>query len=130
MIVTVQTQGAARVTASRPRRTAGADGFHVPEADVGSVATLAAPTALGGLLALQEEPPDARDRQALATGMAVLGEMAMLQRDLLDGSESGASAERIERLLSGLGRAADPRLDSLLRQVGLRARIALLRQGR
>ena len=130
MIVTVQTQGAARVTASRARRTTGADGFHVPESEAGSVATLSAPTALGGLLALQEEPAEMRDRQALATGMAVLGEMAMLQRDLLDGSGTGASAERIERLLAGLGRAADPRLDGLLRQVSLRARIALMRHGR
>lgn len=129
MIVTVQTQGAARVTAPRPRRTTGADGFHVPEAEASSVATLAAPAALGGLLALQEEPAEIRDRQALATGMAVLGEMSMLQRDLLDGSETAGSAERIERLLSGLGRAADPRLDGLMRQITLRARIALLRRG-
>ena len=130
MIVTVQTQGAARVTNARLRRTTGADGFHVPEAEVGSLATLSAPAALGGLLALQEEPHEARDHQALATGMAVLGEMAMLQRDLLDGSDTGASAERIERLLAGLAGASDPRLDGLLRQVTLRARIALLRQGR
>lgn len=128
MITTVQTQAPARVATDRARRTRSGGGFHVADAAADPMTGVHAATGLGGLLALQELPPESSDRRAWSDGMAILQELRALQAGLIGASTTDAGAERIERLLASVTTPSDPRLASLLGQVALRARIELWRR--
>lgn len=130
MITTVQTQAASRIGAERVRRVKGGGAFNVADAPADPMTGVHATTGLGGLLALQESPPESPDRRAWSDGMAILHELRGLQLAMTGVSSTEVSAERIERLLAGTTMPADPRLASLLGQVALRARIELWRRGR
>ncbi len=127
MITTVQTQAAARIAAERVRRGRTSGSFHVADAPADPMAGVHAATGLGGLLALQESPPESSDRRAWSDGMAILHELRALQLAMTGSSMTDASAERIERLLASATTPSDPGLASLLGQVALRARIELWR---
>lgn len=132
MITTIQASAATRVAGARPRRSDGGGRFQVPEPAGGMEAAettaTAAPTDLGGLLALQEEPgAEAKDRQARARGTAILAELAALQRTMLGDGDDGQVSTRLEHLVADPPSATDPALAAVLRQITLRARIEALR---
>lgn len=130
---------AAAVRATEPSRpaTVASPGFRLAAEDpAGSRATgTGATRGLDALLALQEAgasvaaDPGVRDREARRHGRALLEELAELQKSLLSGADEGASLERLAALLGRMPAAADPALASILRSVGLRARVELARQG-
>jgi len=129
MIATVQTQAAPRVAAGRIRRPRADETFQVADASADPMAGIHAATGLGGLLVLQEAPPESPDRRAWSDGMAILHELRALQLAMTGTVPTDAGIARIERLLSSATTPTDPRLASLLGQVALRARIELWRRG-
>jgi hypothetical protein len=118
----------------RPRPAAGTratSGFAVPDAGArtGAASALAAPTALGGLLGLQErygEPDD--DAPARREADALLSELAALQRTLLGGGGPAAALTRLDSMLGSISSTGSPALLALLAAVRLRARVELARR--
>ncbi len=112
------------------RAGAGTPGFTVRSGGdaAGSVA-VAAPSALDGLLLLQEvETAPARDRRARRHGRAMLDALARLQLGLLGELDETCLAD-LATLADACPEAADPALNGVLQAVGLRARIELARHG-
>ena len=108
---------------------AGAGGFRVADAPASSgPPAAAAPVGLSGLLAMQEaEAGFVQDREARRHGLAVMAELAALQRELLGGG--GGGLDRLAALAQRSPAAADPRLAGVLRAVQMRAQIELARRG-
>lgn len=125
--------GFSGVQAGRARR--GAGGFALPEAgeDPFAPAGVAAPPALGGLLALQdsnapERPEAAADRARRRASMA-LDELRGLQLDLLRETPGDAARlGRLEALAAAPEADLQPQLGALLAEVRLRARLELARR--
>jgi hypothetical protein len=114
-----------------PRRSG--EGFALPtERDALPATTEMAPSALSGLLALQEqgEVPTPRDRDARRHGRRLLEELAALQRDLLSGRVTGERLARLTSLVAELPPVDDPGLRAARDAVVLRARIELARYGK
>lgn len=105
-------------------------GFRLPDAAPEPAATraatsVAAPTP--GLVVLREDDRRRRDARARQRATALLDELALLQRALLNGSADPAALERLAALAEGED-AADPALAAILAAVALRARIELARR--
>ena len=124
---------------TRAKETGGA-AFTLPggEAPAKPAATALAGTTVlsdvASLLALQGVPvgedPRERRRKAVRRGLDLLDVLEGVKLDLLAG---GVPAERLERLVDLLGRRApsgDDRLDGLVADVELRARVELAKFGR
>jgi hypothetical protein len=94
-------------------------------------ATHVAPaTSLDALLALQAvEDPLLRKKKLVRRGTQLLDTLDEMKADLLAGR---VSESRLNQLMAVLGQArekADPRLDSLLDDIELRARVELAKRG-
>jgi hypothetical protein len=119
-----------------PRRpTGGAPGFTLPEepaqARAATVSANAGVYDLASLVALQavEGPPERR-RKALKRGFDLLDALDALRLELLDGS---IAPERLEGLAATLARgeaSGEPKVDALLEEIELRARVELAKRGR
>ena len=115
-------------------------GFRLPEEAAtprAAGATLAGATAIGdiaSLLALQglavEDDPRERRRKAVRYGLDLLDVLEGVKIDLLGG---GVATDRLERIVEILGQrrpSGDARLDALVEDVELRARVELAKFGR
>lgn len=99
--------------------------------------SLGGPTALtdvGALLALQglvpAEEERERRRKAVRRGLDLLDVLDQVKIDLLGG---GVASDRLERIVAILGQrrpSGDDRLDALVEEVELRARVELAKFGR
>jgi hypothetical protein len=123
------------------RRGEGAgSGFRLPEeasTPRTSAATLAGATAIGdiaSLLALQgmavEDDPRERRRKAVRWGLDLLDVLEGVKIDLLGGGVPTDRLERIVRILGERRPSGDARLDALVEDVELRARVELAKFGR
>lgn len=91
----------------------------------------AAPVVLSGMLAMQEaESAIQRDRESRHHGEATLKALGDLQLALLGDPAQESALHRLADLAQHMPRAADPGLETLVRAVGLRARIELARRVR
>lgn len=101
-----------------------------PATDSRPVATVAPATSLDALLALQAvEDPLLRRRKLVRRGTQLLDTLEDMKTDLLAGR---ISESRLNQLMAVLGQArdkADPRLDALLDDIELRARVELAKRG-
>ena len=106
-------------------------GFSVPSgrAEGATATTAAAEVSLGGMLALQEQAESGlvRDRAARRHGLAVLEELARLQRALLGGRIDPTALRGLAALAETVPEAADPELRQAVADVVLRARVELAR---
>jgi hypothetical protein len=109
----------------------GASRFSLEMGERGSEATAvraaAAVSGLDAMLALQSvEDPTARRRRLVRRGRSLLDALDSLKVGLLDGSVSAEEIALLSRLVKeGRDRADDPRLDSLLDEIDLRAAVEL-----
>ncbi len=124
---------------TRAKETSGA-GFTLPGAEPAARPTapaLAGATPLGdiaSLLALQSIPvsedPREKRRKAVKRGLDLLDVLEAVRLDLLSGRVEN---DRLERLVQLLGRrvpCGDDRLDALVADIELRARVELAKFGR
>lgn len=92
--------------------------------------TVAAATSLDALLALQAiADPLLKKKKLVRRGTQLLDTLDDMQTDLLGGR---ASDSRLNQLMAVLGQVrdkADPRLDALLDDIELRARVELAKRG-
>ena len=99
-------------------------------ADSRPAATVAPATSLDALLALQAvEDPLLKKKKLVRRGTQLLDTLEDMKADLLTGR---VSESRLNQLMAVLGQArdkADPRLDSLLDDIELRARVELAKRG-
>jgi hypothetical protein len=105
-------------------------GFHLPAqstAPAASQINAASPASLSGLLALQEYDPD-RPRRALRRGQAMLAKLSRLQLAILSTQEDATTLTELADLAAAPAEADDPRLDALLAQVRMRAKIELAKR--
>ncbi len=121
------------------RAEAGSRGFSL---DIGGNATAkagttAAPTnaatlgALGAMLALQEfEDPRERRKRGLKRGHDLLDRLESLKIALLSGQMPDAEMDALVTTLSTRVPTGDPRLESLIDDIDLRARVELAKAGR
>ena len=108
--------------------------FYVPDGGTtpqGQAATHVVPVAsLDALLALQAvEDPLLKKKKLVRRGTQLLDTLDEMQADLLSGR---VSESRLNQLMAVLGQArekTDPRLDSLLDDIELRARVELAKRG-
>ena len=134
-----RTGGVQGNTPTRAKETSGAT-FTLPGAETPARAaapTLTGATALGdiaALLALQGVPVEAdpreKRRKAVRRGLDLLDVLEGVRLDLLGG---GVPGERLERLVQILGHRApsgDDRLEELVADIELRARVELAKFGR
>ncbi len=93
-------------------------------------ATVAPATSLDALLALQAvEDPLLRKKKLVRRGTQLLDTLDEMKADLLSGR---VSESRLNQLMAVLGQArekADPRLEALLDDIELRARVELAKHG-
>lgn len=99
-------------------------------ADSRPAAAVAPATSLDALLALQAvEDPLLKKKKLVRRGTQLLDTLEDMKADLLTGR---VSESRLNQLMAVLGQArdkADPRLDSLLDDIELRARVELAKRG-
>lgn len=93
-------------------------------------AAVAPATSLDALLALQAvEDPLLKKKKLVRRGVQLLDTLDEMKADLLSGR---VSESRLNQLMAVLGQArekADPRLDALLDDIELRARVELAKRG-
>ncbi len=93
-------------------------------------ATVAPATSLDALLALQSvEDPLLKKKKIVRRGTQLLDTLEEIKTDVLTGR---VSESRLNQLMAVLGQArekADPRLDALLDDIELRARVELAKRG-
>ncbi|MEJ1160986.1 flagellar assembly protein FliX [Prosthecomicrobium sp. N25] len=116
------------------RRGGGQSSFALPEES--RTARASTTPGAGGvydvaaLIALQAvEDPLQRRRRAVRRGFDLLDVLDSIRLDLLAGS---VSPERLERLVGLLGKpegAGDPKVDALIEEIELRARVELAKRG-
>ncbi len=99
-------------------------------ADARPATTIAPATSLDALLALQAvEDPLLKKKKLVRRGTQLLDTLEDMKTDLLSGR---VSESRLNQLMAVLGQArenADPRLDALLDDIELRARVELAKRG-
>ncbi|MGK7862203.1 flagellar assembly protein FliX [Falsiroseomonas sp. E2-1-a4] len=129
----VRPVGFSGVQAGRARR--GAGGFALPDAasDAAAATGVAAPPAMGGLLALQEsggaDRPEVVAERARRRASQALDELRGLQLDLLrETPGDGGRLARLEALAAAPEPGLAPELGALLAEVRLRARLELARR--
>ena len=117
------------------RRAGAASSFTLPEeAPAGRPAAVAPSSAaydVAALMALQSvEGPGERHRKAIRRGFELLDSPEGIRLDLLAGD---VSPERLETLVGLIGQQAptdDPRVEALIADIELRARVELAKRGR
>ena len=101
-----------------------------PATDSRPATAIAPATSLDALLALQAvEDPLLRKKKLVRRGTQLLDTLEEMKADLLTGR---VSESRLNQLMAVLGQArdkADPRLDALLDDIELRARVELAKLG-
>ena len=98
-------------------------------ADSRPAATVAPATSLDALLALQAVEDPLLKKKLVRRGTQLLDTLEDMKADLLSGR---VSESRLNQLMAVLGQArdkADPRLDALLDDIELRARVELAKRG-
>ena len=126
-IANAGTRGSTRSTGAGPA-------FHIDEGGgpqrAAAATSAAPPTGVAGLLALQAaEDPALKKKKQIRRAGALLDTLEEIKADLLVGR---ASEERLNQLMVLVGEArerADPRLDALLDDIELRARVELAKHG-
>jgi len=95
-----------------------------------ATAQVAAPAALDALLALQAvEDPLLRKKKLLRRGTQLLDALEEMRVDLLGGRASDGRLNQMMAVLGQVRDRADPRLDALLDDIELRARVELAKRG-
>ncbi len=101
-----------------------------PSSEARATSTIGPTTSLDSLLALQAvEDPLLKKKKLVRRGTQLLDTLEDMKTDLLSGR---VSESRLNQLMAVLGQArdkADPRLDSLLDDIELRARVELAKRG-
>lgn len=134
----MRVDGARKGSYMRPAAPARATGggFAVPEASAAPAAAPAAPSrgvaSLGALMALQSfEGPGERRRRAIGRGRTALDALEAIKLGLLAGTLDAAAVLRLKSAASAMGETSgDPRLDSVLAEVELRAAVELAKLSR
>lgn len=123
-------------TGGRRTESTGAT-FSLPDQEAPSrAAVTAGPLGVGdvaSLLALQAIPsqdPREKRRRAVRRGHDLLDVLEGVKLDLLAGGVPGDRLERLVGLLSRREPSGDERLDELVAEIELRARVELAKQGR
>lgn len=117
------------------RRTGGGSAFTLPEqAPAARPVTVPAASAaydVAALMALQSvEGPLERRKRAVKRGFDLLDTLEGIRLDLLSGD---ISADKLETLLQLIGQpidSGDPRIEALMADIELRARVELAKRGR
>jgi hypothetical protein len=92
--------------------------------------TIAPATSLDALLALQAvEDPLLKKKKLVRRGAQLLDTLEDMQADLLTGRFSESRVNHLMAVLSQAREKADPRLDALLDDIELRARVELAKRG-
>ena len=130
------------VQGGQPTRRAEGTGasFRLPDQEASSrpaAATLPGATSIGdiaSLLALQgmavEDDPREKRRKAVRRGLDLLDVLEGVKLDLLGGGVPTDRLERLVQLLAQRRPSGDERLDALVEDVELRARVELAKFGR
>lgn len=109
--------------------------FHVNEGDdqtqrAGAAAPAAPAHDIGSLLALQAvEDPLVKKRKLVRRGTELLDTLEEIKADLLIGRVSEGRLNQLMALISQARERSDPRLDALLDDIELRARVELAKRG-
>jgi len=120
------------------RRTEGTGAtFRLPEQEQASRSAVAGgpigATDVASLLALQSIPsqdPREKKRKAVRRGLDILDVLEGVRLDLLGGGVSPDRLERLVGLMGGREPTGDERLDALVADIDLRARVELAKLGR
>jgi Class II flagellar assembly regulator len=95
-----------------------------------SVARSTPTTGLMGILALQQvDDPTTRRSAGLKRGGALLDHLEDIRRSLVLGDVTVAKLQQIAAMVGTEDRSGDPRLDSILDEIGLRAAVELAKHG-
>lgn len=91
---------------------------------------LSPPTSLDALLALQAvEDPLLKKKKLVRRGTQLLDTLEDMKTDLLSGRVSESRLNQLMAVLGQVREKADPRLDALLDDIELRARVELAKRG-
>lgn len=116
-------------------RSASGVAFHVDEGGgslqrVGSAAPAAPTHDIGSILALQAvEDPTVKKKKLVRRGAQLLDTLEEMKADLLLGRVSEGRINQLMSLISQARERSDPRLDALLDDIELRARVELAKRG-
>jgi len=109
--------------------------FHVSEGETetqraGAAAPTAATHDIGSILALQAvEDPLVRKKKLVRRGVQLLDTLEEIKTDLLVGRVSEGRLHQLMALMTQARDRSDPRLDALLDDIELRARVELAKRG-
>jgi len=104
------------------------DGATTPESRPAT--SIAPATSLDAMLALQQvEDPLLKKKKLVRRGVQLLDTLEDMKTDLLTGRVSEGRLNQLMAVLSQARDNADPRLDSLLDDIELRARVELAKRG-
>ena len=116
------------------RRPGASSGFTLPEQPTRPATTTAAAAGIydvAALMALQAvEGPGERRRKAIRRGFDLLDALDGVRLDLLAGAVAPERLAALVGLLENAPRADDARVDALLEDIELRARVELAKRGR
>ncbi len=99
-------------------------------ADSRPATSVAPPTSLDALLALQAvEDPLLKKKKLVRRGTQLLDTLDDMKADLLSGRVSESRLNQLMAVLGQVRERADPRLDALLDDIELRARVELAKRG-
>jgi hypothetical protein len=121
-------------TRSATTRSGQGGGFFVDEgmttARAAGTASVAPAASLDALLALQaiDDPLQAR-KKTIRRGRSLLDTLETLRADLLVGRISEGNLNQLTALIGQAREKADPKLDALLNDIELRARVELAKRG-
>jgi hypothetical protein len=122
------------ISTAAPRRDGGSSTFALPdEMPSPTVRTggASAPLNVSALIALQEvDAFKERRRKAVKRGFDLLDVLDEIRIDLLNGEIGFDRMEKLVVLLGNGGHADDPRVDTLMADIELRARVELAKVGR
>lgn len=116
-------------------RSGSGGAFHVNEGEgqtqrAGSAAPAAATHDIGSILALQSvEDPTVRKKKLVRRGAQLLDTLEEIKADLLVGRVGEGRMTQLMTLISQARERSDPRLDALLDDIELRARVELAKRG-
>lgn len=116
-------------------RSASGVAFHVNEGEAetqraGAAAPTAATHDIGSILALQAvEDPLVKKKKLVRRGVQLLDTLEEIKADLLLGRVSEGRINQLMALISQARDRSDPRLDALLDDIELRARVELAKRG-
>ena len=117
------------------RRAGAPSAFTLPDEGVASrpvsVPTASAAYDVAALMALQSvEGPVERRRKAVKRGFELLDTLDGIRLDLLTGDVDPDKLARLMETLAGRAESDDPRIEALVADIELRARVELAKRGR